>query len=226
MKKILFFKPKKPVEEGIDGYDWNEAQPKWPLSRIMNTVLVVGSVIVWTLILFRIFSSANRDFEKMILLNDAAADLYPAKHTEVLRIHPSTSEEESGEVMIYYPIYLEKAQNFQFTARINRRNLTPKGKAPGFTFVLRETGDGETNFYPLSYYESETKFQYEFFRLCFEGIELDQEKAYSFLVYCGEVKPENGEYLPSEADFAFTLLNSDTYCNKITPKEDIFQTAK
>jgi hypothetical protein len=226
LKKFSIWPKKKPIEEGIDGYDWREDQPKWPVARVMNTVLAVGSVIVWVLILFRIFSSGNADFEKMILLNEKAAAIYPGKTAEVLRIHPSTSEEEDGGVILSYPIYLEEAENLQFTARINRRTLPPKGKVPGYTFILRETGGEETRFYSLSYYESEKKFQYEFFRLCFEGIELDENKVYTFLVYEGEVLPEEGAFSPKDADFIFTVFNSDTYANKITPKRHVFRIAK
>lgn len=226
LKKFSIWPKKSPVEEGIDGYDWNEAQPKWPLSRVMNTVLVVGSVIVWVLILFRIFSSSNADFEKLILLNEKAAAIYPQKETEVLRIHPSASEDAEGSVILSYPIYLEEAKNLQFTARVNRRTLPPKGKNPGYTFVLREGGGDEVKFYPLSYYQSEKRFQYEFFRLCFEGIELDEKKVYTFLVYQGEVFSEDGKYSAAKADFSFTVFNSDTYSNRITPKKSIFQTKK
>ena len=192
----------------------------------MNTVLAVGSVIVWVLILFRIFSSGNAEFEKMILLNEKAAAIYPEKTAEVLRIHPSTSEEEDGGVILSYPIYLEEAENLQFTARINRRTLPPKGKAPGYTFILRETGGEETRFYSLSYYESEKKFQYEFFRLCFEGISLDEKKVYTFFVYQGEVLPQDGKFPAAEADFSFTVYNSDTYANQITPQSGVFKIAK
>ena len=64
---------KKYETEGIDGYDWNEAQPKWPITRIMNTAFGIISVIVWILILTRIFASGNSEYEKMILLNEKAA---------------------------------------------------------------------------------------------------------------------------------------------------------
>lgn len=226
MKKFSIWPKKKPEEEGLDGYDWNEAQPKWPLSRVMNTTLVVGSVIVWVLILFRIFSSGNADFEKMILLDENAARIYPEKTAEVLRIHPSTSAEDGEEVMLYYPIYLEKADNFQLTARINRRKLPPKGNSPGYTFVLRETDGKNSKYYPLSYFESEKRFQYEFFRLCFNEVCFSEEKGYTLFVYAGSYLPEGGEYSPAEADFSFTVFHSDTYANTITPNEDVFQKVK
>lgn len=212
---------KKGVTEGVDGYDWNEAQPKWPITRIMNTAFGIISVIVWALILFRIFSSSGSEFEKMVLLNDAAREHYPETR-QVLRINSQTDKDTGGEVIVSYPVYLEKARNLQLTARVNRRTFPP-GAGEGYTFVIRESGDGASRYFPLSYAKSEKKLWYTFYRLCFEGVELDREKIYTLLVYCGEVSPEGGEYPVSEADFRFTVLDRDTYCNTVTCKRDVFK---
>lgn len=231
MKKFslsLHAKSKKYETEGIDGYDWNEAQPKWPITRIMNTAFGIISVIVWILILVRIFASGNSDYEKMILLNQKASKLYPEKYAQVLRINSATEKDASGSVLIHYPVYLEKAENLQLTARINRRTLEPgKGKL-GYTFILRESGtaEEETRYYELSYYSSEEQFQYTFFRLCFEGVKLDTKKVYTFFVYQGEYEPKDGIYEAGKADFRFTILNADTYCNSVTPDEDQYETVK
>ena len=208
-------------DEGIDGFDWNEAQPKWPAVRILNTTLGVLSIIVWIILLFRLFASGNAKFEKMILLDDNAQKSYPAEE-QVLRIHSNTDEEGKSGLVVYYPVYLEKAENFQLTAKINRRVLKPGKGDLGYTFILRESGGEETKFYPLSYENSQRKFNYTFFRLCFNGVKLDQKKVYTLLVYCGEKDAESGEYSAKDADFSFTLLNSDTYCNMITPDKDVF----
>ena len=106
---------KKYETEGIDGYDWNEAQPKWPITRIMNTAFGIISVIVWILILTRIFASGNSEYEKMILLNEKAAAVYPGECREVLRINSAIDEDAKGGVIVQYPVYLEKTENFQLT---------------------------------------------------------------------------------------------------------------
>ena len=217
---------KKYETEGIDGYDWNEVQPKWPITRIMNTAFTIISVIVWGLILLRIFASGNAEYEKMILLNDRAAEIYPGQTQEVLRINSANNDEAAEGVLVQYPIYLEQAENFQLTARINRRTLKPGAGKLGYTFVLRESGGEESKFYTLSYYELEKQFQYRFYRVCFEGVKLDTTKVYTLLVYRGDFAPENGEYPAEKADFRFTLLNSDTYCNTVTPKKSTFKTVK
>lgn len=225
MKKFSLFQRTRKShvnDEGIDGYDWDEAQPKWPAVRILNTTLGVISVIVWIVLLFRLFVFNPGDFDEMILLDEKAAEIYPEKTSQVLRIHSNTDEEGKSGLVVRYPVYLEEAENFQFTAQINRRVLKPgKGKVD-YTFILRESGGEETRFYTVSYEDSQKKLNYTSFRLGFNGVTLDQNKVYTLLVFCGEEKGKDGVYEGKNADFTFTLLNSDTYCNTITPNEDVY----
>lgn len=210
--------------EGLDGYDWDENQPKWPLTRILKVVFNTIAIIVWAVVLLRIFTSGNSEYEKMILLNDAAAAVYPTETAEILRIHSATDEQEDGSVLIYYPAYLSETDNLQFTARVNTRTR-PAGKGEvGYTFILRETADGETSYYTLSYYAMEKTFQYRFYRLCYEGVEWKENGTYTFLVFDEDFVPEEGEqpYPASKAGFTFTIRSADTYCNVTTPNEDLF----
>ena len=217
---------KKYETEGIDGYDWNEAQPKWPITRIMNTAFGIISVIVWILILTRIFASGNSEYEKMILLNEKAAAVYPGECREVLRINSAIDEDAKGGVIVQYPVYLEKAENFQLTARVNRRTIKPGDGKTGYTFILRESGGEESRFYEVSYFNSKKQFQYTFFRICFEGVKLDRSKVYTLLVYSGKFSPDDGVYPADKAVFRFTVLNSDTYCNMVTPKRNVYERVK
>lgn len=219
-------KRKKYETEGIDGFDWNEAQPKWPVTRIMNTAFGIISVIVWVLILARIFASGNSEYEKMILLNERAAALYPGEYRQVLRINSSTEQDADGRVIVQYPVYLEQAENLQMTARINRRTLKPGGGKTEYTFILRESSGEENHFYTVSYQCSKKQFQYVFYRICFEGVKLDPSKVYTLFVYAGRATSDDGVYSAGEADFRFTVLNSDTYCNPVTPKKNTFQKVK
>ncbi len=222
-----FRKKKNPYHaEGIDGYDWDEAQPKWPLSRILEVGLGVGSVIVWVIILFRIFSSGNGDFENMILLNKEAAKYYPEPNEQVLRIHSDIDENAEGDVIISYPVYLPEADNLQLTARVNGRTL-PAGKGEmGYTFVLRESDGKESTCYELSYHKEKKQLQYYFFRLCFEKVEFDEDKTYTLLVYKGSYEPKGGEYSSAKADFTFVVYHSETYTKTITPKDSVYEVLK
>ena len=225
MKKIslsLFAKKSHVNDEGIDGYDWDESQPKWPLSRIVSTSFGVISVIVWILILFRIFATSGTSFEERILLNDQAAAFYPSETRQVLRIHSDTGEDAENGVVVSFSTYLEKADNFQLTARVNRRVFAPGKGEMGYTFVLRESGEDGTRFIPLSYSDSLKKFNYTFFRLCFEGVDFHKDSSYTLLMYRGEYLPENGEYTPSKADFRFPVYTPETYTKNIICKKDVF----
>ncbi|MBE6712792.1 MAG: hypothetical protein E7580_04645 [Ruminococcaceae bacterium] len=225
-RKIFKERKKKYVTEGIDGYDWDESQPKWPITRIMNTAFCIISIIVWVLILTRIFASGNSEYEKMILLNDKAAAVYPEKTQQVLRINSANKKDASGGVLVHYPVYLEEVENLQLTVRINHRTLKPGSGKLGYTFVIRESSGEEVRFYPLSYHSIEKQFQYRFYRLCFEGVKLDPEKVYTLLLYRGDVKPTDGAYPAEKADFRFTVLNSETYCNTVTPKKSVYEKLK
>ena len=223
MKGFFFPKKKSGVnDEGIDGFDWNEAQPKWPLARVMNVSFALISAVVWFLLLFRLFTSGGGAYEEMILLNGKAQEIYPEKVNEVLRVYPATDESAGDGAVIFYPVYLEETQNFQFTVRIHRRTFPPGEGKIGYTFFLRESrGDGVTD-HPLSYYKSDTKWGYSYFRLCFEGIQLSPDKVFTLLIYPGENSGEEGEILAQDAAFRFVLFRSDTYTNRITPDEDVF----
>ncbi len=223
MKKIFshFFK-KDPYPDGIDGFDWHENQPRWPLVRIMNTALTIISIIVWVVLLSRLFVFNSGKFDNMILLDEKAAGIYPEKTSQILRIHSNTEEDGKSGLVVLYPVYLEEAENLQLTAQINRRVLKPgEGDTP-YTFILRESDGTKSSFYPLSFSKTQKKMNYTFYRIGFNGVELDQNKVYTLLVYCGKVEGKESEYSAKDADFTFTILNSETYCNTITPEKDVF----
>lgn len=228
MKKNVFsrlFQKRKSEydEEGHDGYDWYEGQTRWPMTRIVEVAFAIISVLVWGIILFRIFSSGNAEYEKMILLNEAAAEHYPA---QVQRIHSSTEGQEDGNVMIYYPVYLEETENLQFTARVNTRNLIPGSGEEGYLFLLRESYEGQDTYHELSYFSMDQSAAYRFYRLCFEGVELNQDAIYTFLVFKeGYEAPPESElpYPASDALFQFTVCNSDTYVSASIPEEKIYK---
>ena len=216
-------RPKSHVnDEGIDGFDWDENQPKWPAVRILNTTLGVISVIVWIVLLFRLFVFSPGGFDEMILLDEKAAEIYPKEESQVLRIHSNTDEDGKSGLVVRYPVYLEEAQNFQLTAQVNRRVLKPGKEGTDYTFILRESGGEETKFYPVSYSDFQKKWNYTFYRLCFDGVNLDEMKVYTLLVYSGQEEGKDGVFEAKDADFTFTVYNSDTYCNTITPDEDIY----
>lgn len=215
-------------EEGLDGFDWHEKQAKWPLHRIVEVSFAVISVFVWAIILFRIFTSCNGEYEKMILLNDKAAEIYPLTQNEVMRIHSSTDQQEDGSVLVYYPVYLEETDNMQFTARIRRRALPPNAGETGYTFILRESGAEGDTYHPLSYYSGEKNWFYTFFRLCFEGVEFHEDHVYTFLVFEGGYTPESVDqpYPLTASRFHFTIYNSETYCNHTVPKNSVYERVK
>ncbi len=211
--------------EGWDGYDWNENQPKWPLTRILKVAFNTIAVLIWAIILIRIFTSGNNEYEKMILLNDAASQIYPVEISEVLRIHSATDKQEDGSVLVYYPVYLSEVDTLQFTARVNTRTRPAGDSETGYQFILKETADGETKYYPLSYYAMEKTFQYRFYRLCYEGVEWKEKGTYTFLLFDENYVPqtEDHPYPASKAEFSFLLRDLDTYCNTTTPDEDVFR---
>ncbi len=211
-------------EEGLDGYDWYEGQPKWPLSRILKVVLCSISVFVWILLLLRLFMGSNREFEKnLVLLNARAEEIYPNQISEVLRINSET-DDESTSVMIRNTLYLQAVDNLQCTVRVNTRNLPPSSDDLGYTFVLRITKGGETRFVPVSYYAKDGGFGYLFYRLCFDEVGFTDDSVITFLMFPEDFVPLTGEelsYPAGKAKFVFTVYNSDTYCDSVRiPKSD------
>ena len=70
-----------------------------------------------------------------------------------------------------------------------------------------------------------SRFGYTFYRLCFEGVKMDFGGVYTFLIFRDDYVPEEGVYEAGDAEFTFTLLNSETYYHSTVPKRDIFKTA-
>lgn len=218
---------KKKYEEGLDGYDWYEGQPKWPLRRIVKVILYSVSALVWVLILWRLLSSSNAEYDKhLILLNDRASEIYPSQVSEVLRINSETEDKKQVSVVVLNPVYLKEAENLQFTARINGRTMPPGEGEFGYQFVLRESRDGENRYHPVSYYASESRSGYRYYRLCFEGIQLEGDVVYTFLVFPEDFAPETGEvaYPGGKAQFVFTIYHDETYCDSLKPREKDFKT--
>ena len=211
--------------EGLDGYDWDESQPKWPLSRLLKVSLTVISVVVWILVLWRIFSGTNADFEHLILLDAKAAQQYPAADSSVVRMYSENSGDEDAEApLVDYPVYLDSAENFQLTLRINRRTFPEaKGEAE-YRFVLRRAAEEGTFYHALSYSTAENSFQYRFYRLCFNGVPWEEGSVYTLLVFAGDFEgEEENPYPASEAYFTYTVKNADTYIKEITPKESEYE---
>ena len=205
----------KVMDESIDGYDWYEGQPKWRATRVIGVIFGVISVLVWGIILFRIFSAQNKTYENMILLNDTAAALYPEPIAKVTRLVPNTENQLDPAVMIYTPTALPEAENMQVSVRIRTKLFTaPSPELPaGYRFVLRERGE-QTQEYALSYFQSETRFGYAFYRIAFEGVRFSDEKEYLLLIY-----PADSSATPL---FSYTLYNADAYAHQTTPSKSAF----
>jgi hypothetical protein len=216
--------------EGHDGYDWYEGQTKWPITRIIKVAFCTISAIVWVVILFRIFSMSNSEYEKMILLDEKAAAIYPERVSQVVSIYTSTEDQVDNSVLLFYPVYLEETQNMQFTARVNRKDLAPGDGQLGYTFVLRKASSMGVEYYPVSYHAKEKSFRYTFYRLCFDGVPFnmeDNDSVYTFLLFQGDYQPKmtGGDAYPAtDAAFQFTILNSETYCLRTTPSKGVFET--
>ena len=117
-------------------------------------------------------------------------------------------------------------QNLQFTARVRRSVLPPGKEAPGYVFLLRESGGEEGDLYhTLSYYDQDKGLFYTFFRLCFEGVEFHEDHVYTFLVFSQDYTAlDSAEPYPvSDSLFHFTISNSDTYHNMTTPKKSVYK---
>jgi len=226
VKQKGFWKKKSDVNaEGIDGYDWDESQPKWPLTRILKWVGAILSAVVWILVLWRIFSGTNAEFEHLILLDAKAAEKYPAVDQTVVRIYSENSGDETAETpLVDYPVYLDSAENLQLTLRINRRTFPEETGKAGYRFILRRSGEGGTFYHGLSYFSEDDSFQYRFYRLCFNGVPWEEGSVYTLLVFPGDYEEDEENLYPaSKALFTYTVKNEETYIKEITPKESEYE---
>jgi hypothetical protein len=198
------------------------------LRRIVKVIFYSISLLVWVLILGRIFMGSNHSFEKeLILLNENAAQIYPHTVSQVTRINSSTEDQSDSRVQVRNPIYLSEAKNLQFTVRANRRTLPAGDGELGYCFVLRESGKEESVYYPLSYYAKEDQFNYSFYRVCFEGVSLKDDCIYTFLLFPeGQENADWNALSAKDALFQFTIRNKDTYCNSFTPSASDFKTVE
>ncbi len=203
-------------EEGLDGYDYYEGQPKWPLRRVIKTILYGISAVVYAILLIRIATSCNSAYQNMILLNDKAAELYYyGNGGTVLRVDFATEENEEGSVIPQGAVYLADCENFQLTLKIRKKHLPPSSEGCGYDLELRGLFGEETKVFPVSYEIFEDRFGYRYVRAAFEGVELDSAEELVIRLY------QKGD--STQPLFSYQVYTGDTYCKKITPGKSEYQ---
>ena len=206
-------------EEGLDGYDWYEGQPRWPLRRIIGVIAIAISIFMYAFLFYRFFTAFSGGFGDLILLAGKSANVYPSENAVVRRFYPETKEDEDGSVQVQFTAALETTDCFQTSFKINKKTHPPAGDGPGYTVALRWDLDGETRILPLVYYEMRDHFQYRYFACVFENVP-DAEHATLTLLVC----PAEGEASLSTAFYAATVGGESVYSVVIRPQEDRFIT--
>lgn len=206
-------------QEGLDGYEWYEGQPKWPLRRILGTVVAAISIFIYALLFFRFCTAFSGGFGEQILLAGNSRELYPAEGV-VRRFYPETGEDEDGTVQVQYVVALEDTDHFQFTLKIRKKAHTPAGENPGYRVILRRDRDGETSYHEMSFFRSVDSYGYRYIRCGFDGIEDAENSTLTLLVYPGDYRGES--FSAGDAVYTATLGGSGVYSTQVKMNEDRF----
>lgn len=206
-------------EEGLDGYDWYEGQPKWPLRRIIGAVVIAISAFIYAFLIFRFITAFSGGFDDMILLSGKSAEVYPSENAVVRRFYPETSEEDDGRVQIQFVAALETTEAFQCTFKINKNSYPPAGDGVGYAIELRWDLDGQTRYLPLTEYKTRDHFQYRDIICFFENVP-DAQRATLTLVIC----PAADDASFTNAFYTATVGGESVYSAVVRPKDDRFVT--
>ncbi len=210
---------KKRDEEGIDGYDWYEGQPKWPLRRILGIVVLGISIFMYVFLFFRFCTAFSGGFGEIILLTGESAGIYPEKCATVRRFYPATKEDEDGTVQVQYVVALEETDGFQLTLKIKKSAHRPAGDGAGYRIVLRWDKEGETRFAELADYVRQDSGGYRYIRCLFDGVTDAENATLTVLVCPADV---SGEPSLTDAFYSATVGGSSVYSVEVTPKREVF----
>lgn len=212
-------------EEGLDGYDYYEGQPKWPLRRIVRVTFTVLAALVYLLLFLRWFQSCDADIGEKILLDAASSRIYPADG-KVIRFDFATPESGSGEVQYSFATALPDAEVFQVTVKIKERAFPPEGEGAGYRFSLVKSGEEENTFFPTAM-QSEERMGYRTFRLSFSGVRLSESDSLTLHTAPGSVSEDKMRTAPRQnSRFSWVVVSPDTYSTPIRPAEKDFLIVK
>ena len=208
-------------EEGLDGYDWYEGQPKWPLRRIIGVAAVAISVFIYLFLFFRFFTFFTGGWGDSILLNAESAAVYPSDSVRVLKFKPDTTEDDDATVVLENVVALEATDCFQCTLQINKNSHAPGAEDPGYLIALHWNKEGEgSRFIPLAAYRIKDHFQYRDLICLFEDVP-DADSATMTLLICS-ADTAFSKVSFSDAFFTATVGGKSVRPYVIYPKEKQF----
>ncbi|MBQ3865978.1 MAG: hypothetical protein II776_03670 [Clostridia bacterium] len=214
---------KKQAEEGLDGYDWYEGQPKWPLRRVVGTAVAAISVFIYVFLFFRFCTAFSGGVGEVIFLTGESARVYPSENAVVRRFYPATGEEDDGTVQVQYVVALEDTEDFQLTLKIRKKAHPPAGEEPGYRVVLRRDLDGETRFFEAADCRVKDSFGYRYLVPTFHGVSDAEHATLTILLLPGG---DDGEPTLSRASFSAVVGGSSVYSARVYPKDDAFVPVK
>ena len=210
---------KKKEEEGLDGYDWYEGQPKWPMRRILGVLVLSISIFMYVFLFFRFCTAFSGGFGEVILLTGESAAVYPEKCDSVRRFYPATREDEDGAVQVQYVVALEETDAFQLTLKVKKSAYPPAKEGAGYRVVLRWDKEGETRFVELADFVRQDNFGYRYLRCLFDGVPDAADATLTLLVCPATV---TGDPALSDAFYTATVGGSGVTSAVVTPKPDVF----
>ncbi|MBP5288304.1 MAG: hypothetical protein J6Z79_00340 [Clostridia bacterium] len=211
-------KPGKWEEEGLDGYDWYEGQPKWPLRRIIGVAAVGISVFIYVFLFFRFCTAFSGGFGDTVYLTGKSTSVYPAQETSIRRFYPETRADDDGSVQLIFTAALEKTDSFQCTVKINRNARAPGKEDCGYKIALRWDRDGETHLIPLADFQMKDVFQYRHLACLFEDVPDAEKATLTFLICPADAKDISFE----TAFYTATVGGESVYSAVVRPKSDRF----
>lgn len=219
-------------EEGMDGYEWNEAQPKYPLRRIIKWIIYAITALVYLVLMVRFIGSCDAGFSDKIVLDSEAMQIKQERgELGVRRIDLETDEDDDGRIQPQFVIYLEESSDFQVTLKCNSRYYPVAQEKENYAYALRLLSDDKLIYFPVTHVDTTKRLGYDYVRLCFDGIELGENDSLSLLIFrsADPVLSENSQnFADATPLFTCKVYANDCYSKRIEPSENdyIFVSSK
>ena len=199
-----------------------EKTRKITLRKIIKWILLTVSLLVYCFTFARIFVSCDAEISDDILLTATEKSEFENLSVDypLFNYQPSSWTNDDGSVQIKNIHYIESIKELQLTVRYKKSEFENKTNTP-FEFKIR-IADGDTSVKAEEdekLYQSdlegitlesvegiaETRFDYEYIRLCASGVEIDN----------GESKTERVQIVDEDGNVTYTTKTTIEGGNKV-----------
>lgn len=206
------------TNENADIFDEPQKKKGFTFGKLIKWICLAFIIAVCAILFARCYMYNDSPIVKKVITDSKFTDAYNAdkENFEVLQYGIKSSWvaiKENRLIEFNYLYYVPKTEQLQFSVKYN---LDLPGEDVGLPFKFKLT-DSDGNEYTSYTYEFEKRYGYGYYRLCFDGIKLendntaetDKNKSYTVTI---EMKDADGNYSELCTN---EIYNGSTVCRPV-----------